>query len=289
MPEKLRWTDEMKYRMVTLAHKHKGYIKTDVNMNIKWNKILTCCREEPIFSELSADYSAMSLQNKFRTTSAELLKELGITVEGANLSGLPESASPYQKLIVAMAEEVHIKAFRSQKESEKKRKVQAGMLTYEIQALSAGGRRPVTGNEDSDSGAEPLPFMQTSTPPQMMETGESVAPVNESAKPSGSGSSSSTDTKDKPGKGFLDRFNQAVIDMTKDDPDDVALEREVKRKKVDLEERAQLLREQQFAFQQRQWEAAQKEAEEQRQAREAHAKELEGLRALLASFTKDKN
>jgi hypothetical protein len=35
------------------------------------------------------------------------LKDLGISQEGANLSGLPEKATALQNLVVCMAEELH--------------------------------------------------------------------------------------------------------------------------------------------------------------------------------------
>jgi hypothetical protein len=82
------WTEAKKYEFACLVQKEYGHRKTDVSYKIKWETILTKLKAKPNFSELSI--KAPALQNAFERFKEQVLKECGISEEGANLSGLPE-------------------------------------------------------------------------------------------------------------------------------------------------------------------------------------------------------
>ena len=113
MTSYFNWTEAKKYEFICLVQKESGHRKTDVSYKIKWETILTKLKAKSNFLELSI--KAPALQNTFERFKDQVLKECGISEEGANLSGLPEEASEYVKLIVAMAEEEFKRSIEAKK------------------------------------------------------------------------------------------------------------------------------------------------------------------------------
>ena len=103
-------------------------MKTDVSYKVKWETILTELKAKENFSDLSTKYTA--LQTTFDRFQEAVLKECGISEEGANLSGLPADASEYVKLIVSMAEEGHKRSFVA-----KNKKTQGSVLGIKKKSL----------------------------------------------------------------------------------------------------------------------------------------------------------
>ena len=59
-------------------------MKTDVSYKVKWEKVLTELKAKENFSDLSIKYTA--LENTFERFQEAVLKDCGISEEGANLS-----------------------------------------------------------------------------------------------------------------------------------------------------------------------------------------------------------
>lgn len=133
-----RWTDPLKEVLADLVNKNQGHLKTDETMETKWKRINEKLLSRSDFAGLQISWQ--SLQNQYKRFLEATLKEHGISEEGANLSGLPEEASNYAKLLVAMAEEKQ--KYDSMKKAEllkKKRKAQA-LLTHESIELHRQGQ-----------------------------------------------------------------------------------------------------------------------------------------------------
>ena len=86
MASYFNWTDANKYEFAALVHKEHGHMKTEETYNVKWEKILTKLKEKSNFSELKI--KAPALRITFERFKDAVLKECGISEEGANLSGL---------------------------------------------------------------------------------------------------------------------------------------------------------------------------------------------------------
>ena len=113
-------------------------MKTEETYNVKWEKILTKLKEKSNFSELKI--KAPALRITFERFKDAVLKECGISEEGANLSGLKAEASAYVQLIVSMAEEEHKRAYQAERKDKKKKTIQKGLLTHEVLALTTQGK-----------------------------------------------------------------------------------------------------------------------------------------------------
>ena len=121
MASYFNWTNTNKYKFAALVHKEHGHMKTEETYNVKWEKILTKLKEKSNFSELSI--KAPALRNTFERFKDAVLKECGISEEGANLSGLKAEASAYVQLIVSMAEEEHKRAYQAERKDKKKKTI----------------------------------------------------------------------------------------------------------------------------------------------------------------------
>lgn len=133
-----RWTDPLKEILADLVNKNQGHLKTDETMETKWKRIVEKLQTRSDFSGLQISWQ--SLQNQFKRFLEATLKEYGVSEEGANLSGLPEEASNYVKLLVAMAEEKqNLDSMKKAELVKKKRKAQA-LLTHENVELHRQGQ-----------------------------------------------------------------------------------------------------------------------------------------------------
>jgi hypothetical protein len=106
MPSKeyFNWTEQRKHRFACIVQKYDGHKKTAETMKDKWAKILSKVEsEQDMFVGLSIKQDA--LKNQFDRLKQQVLKECGISEEGANLSGLPEEGSEYQNMMICLAKE----------------------------------------------------------------------------------------------------------------------------------------------------------------------------------------
>jgi hypothetical protein len=156
-----RWSQDIKHKVANLAKKHRGYIKTDESMDVKWTKILEELQNDFEFkSECDGrkELSWRAIYQFFNRSMQDILHQLGISEEAVNLSGLPEDATDYMILMVNMAHEVYTKKKAISEEKERKEKKQKALLTHENQALSKQGT-PNLGvilpNVSSDSTSPP--------------------------------------------------------------------------------------------------------------------------------------
>jgi hypothetical protein len=98
------WTEEKNYTLALLVLKYKGYKTTDIKQLEKWETILDKIKTKPGFDDLAI--KPIPLQTHFKRMQVETLRACGISMEGANLSGLEEEPSELVKLLINMAEEV---------------------------------------------------------------------------------------------------------------------------------------------------------------------------------------
>jgi hypothetical protein len=231
-------------------------MKTEETYNVKWEKILTKLKEKSNFSELSI--KAPALRNTFKDA---VLKECGISEEGANLSGLKAEASAYvQLIIVSMAEEEHKRAYQAERKDKKKMTIQKGLLTHEVLALTTQGK----------------PFINLDDPITKSDVSEkdSSSPSSTTSSitvPADNSSQTTVDKKKKPsqskmGKTIVDKFTEAMTSIAQDDESTLQLEnqqakemelrykeqefqdrQEEKRRRLELEERSMALQERQLA------------------------------------------
>jgi len=160
-------------RMLALAQavcKRKAYIKTqDVSFKDKYEKVISDLEASDVdFTGITLSFP--SLQNTFQRHSAFVLKLLGISSEGANLSGLDSTPSEYHTLIMNMAEEVDARATQVKEAKVAKAKKDKNLLTHERTGLlrqsnvrpsashSDGTTSPSDASEDGDgNGDRPTP------------------------------------------------------------------------------------------------------------------------------------
>ena len=113
------WTEDKKYTLAKLALRYEGYKSSDKPHNEKWETILEKMKTKTEFSDLVIQ--PLALQNRFKRMQKDALKAAGISMEGANLSGLPEEPSELVTLLSNMAREVYDKKVVG-KEKKKKQK-----------------------------------------------------------------------------------------------------------------------------------------------------------------------
>ena len=147
----VRWDDNLKLKLANATSKYRGYkqddkkVKHPMRMETKWEKI-----RDHLLADSTIDEnfkvnppSTKSLQTSFHRFLKEVLKAAGISEEGANLSGLDESPTEYQQLMINMAQEIDsLKQTKNQlKEKEKKKRFL--VLTHENDHLLQQRKIPV--------------------------------------------------------------------------------------------------------------------------------------------------
>jgi hypothetical protein len=148
------WTPEHKLALAQSVCKRKGYIKTLANFKDKYQLVIDDLKASALdFAKITLSFP--SIQNTFIKHSRDVLEELGISSEGANLSGLASSPSEYQKLHMNMAEEVD--KFTTQKnetKEKKKKKKEKNLLTHERTGLLKQSNAPPSAS-NSDATTSP--------------------------------------------------------------------------------------------------------------------------------------
>ena len=91
----------MYYRAATLEQlvlKYKGYKTTDTKQSEKWETILEKIKIKPGFEDLAI--KPIPLHTHFKRMQEDTLTACGISMEGANLSGLEEEPSELVTLLL---------------------------------------------------------------------------------------------------------------------------------------------------------------------------------------------
>jgi len=224
MTSYFNWTEAKKYEFACVVQKEKGHMKTDKSFKVKWTAILKSLKDKPSFSDLSIKYNA--LQNTFERFKEAVLKDCGISEEGANLSGLPEETPEYIKLMVCLAEQAYKQEQSSKTASTKKRTIQKGLLTHEAKELSNQGRSfnlddPITASGGSKSSG----------------SGDQLLNTSPLSSDSNDDKSSTVLRQVQRSKTFLEKFSESLAEMTKDDA--VTLELENQEKAMELRHKEQ--------------------------------------------------
>eukprot|EP01036_Dinobryon_divergens_P036041 gene36041-46832_t len=217
------WTEAKKHEFMCLVQKENGHMKTNVSFKDKWEKILSLLKAKPGFIDISIQSTA--LKNTYLRFKETVLKECGISEEGANLSGLPEEASEYVKLVVCMAKQEFTRAQTSKSDVKKKKKFMKGLLTHEVNALTNQG---ASFNLDDDDGENEghVEVVEGSLPSDLSP--DSNVSASSSSGDSRKNSSSSSRSG---GKTFMDKFADSMAQLTEEDPEERALHK----RKLDME------------------------------------------------------
>jgi hypothetical protein len=240
---KFNWHDEAKLELAKVTNKHKGYIKTATSHEVKWVHILAEIKSNPLFGTL--DVTAATLKTAFDRHQKEILRNLGISEEGANLSGLMEKPSDYELLMINMAQEEAKLTKKVIDEKEKRARLGQNLLTHESSGLKDQARVRTT----------------CSLAPGEVE----VVDLDEEWTPATNSSNSLQDQKRKKrrlhdGAGMMDSFRKELFDLVRFDVNadkndaDKQIEHMERRQKIEHNERELKLREDQLALQRQQLE-----------------------------------
>ena len=205
------WTEDKKYTLAKLALRHEGYKLTDRNHQEKWETIIEKLKMKPEFAEL--EIQPMALKNQFSRMQKDVLKAAGISMEGANLSGLSEEPSELVVLLCNMAKEVFDKKVVGKEKKKKQKEKEAAMNITEKLALAQQGCSGGIKQEVTDEKDEVL--------------------------------SSKHSSGRKRGRTFMDDFNANVISLLDEDHE----EPEIKQQKLDLEKQKLDLKKQELLLQ----------------------------------------
>lgn len=245
-----RWGEDEDYRLAYLVHKYKAYKKTDETKKDKWNAVLNAVLAEPIFSKLKeTEPNWQAIQRRFERMSGEMLKALGVSEEGANLSGLDVEASPLQTLIVNMAEEVYKLKMNKKKKKEEKKAVQKALLTHERTGLTAqgavrekAGTTSLLSSPAATANSTPAP-QKTTSALDAVDTSDSedegAAAVVHNKKEEEKKSPPDSSAKPKKKSALIDEFTAQIVNLleeSEDDEEDKELDRLAKRQKLQHEQ-----------------------------------------------------
>jgi hypothetical protein len=135
--KQVQWTEQMKYKLAKEVNRAVAYMTTKDSMETKFKIVLNKLEGDDAFEGINI--SVKALMNQYRRLSADVLKELGISEEGANLSGLDESPSDYQQLMIDM-ERKRQKSSKEKLNLKLKKKSQTKLLgSIEHQGLQSQG------------------------------------------------------------------------------------------------------------------------------------------------------
>jgi hypothetical protein len=226
MPQKeyFNWTEPRKHRFAIIVQKYDGHKKTGETMKDKWAKILSKVEsEQEMFAGLAIKQEG--LKNQFDRLKQQVLKECGISEEGANLSGLPEEGSEYQKLMICLAkEDWQIENCKKDKK-DKKRGVQKALLTHEYGGLQQQGQI-LLGDMvlASDFSPHAANFSLATSNLEAMESSQpssTLSSASQTANPS-------SKTAVKKGKTIMEKFSETTAAILQEDPVFLDLERQKK-------------------------------------------------------------
>jgi hypothetical protein len=129
--EKKHWNDVQKLKLANLVLKQQAYKRTGEIMEKKWKLIAELLAGDSDFANLKANLDWKNLRRQFSRLQELVLQEAGIDKPGANLSGLAEEPSPYELMMINMAEEVSNLKGAKEVDNAKKKRLQENLLTHE--------------------------------------------------------------------------------------------------------------------------------------------------------------
>ena len=204
-----KWSDKAKLSLAREVMKNEAYKKTSINMNSKWQIVLSNLIGKEEF--IGLEITPLALQNKFNAEQKVILETHGISKEGANLSGLAEVPSDYVSLMIDMAEMKSKEKNKKDKiKLKKKLKDQAMKNTENSELKKQGATTPSVSITPSDN-------------------------TNNNSNKSSSVSSSSTGGSNNNKISFLEALNQKLIDALGSElgaEEDLELERRLKRAQI---------------------------------------------------------
>ena len=252
------WTEDKKYTLAKLVLRHEGYKTTDRAHTEKWDVILAKLKLKPEFTDL--EIQPLALQNHFKRMQKEVMKAAGISMEGANLSGLPEEPSELVTLLSNMAKEVWEKK-EVNKEKQKKKKAKEAALSIEEKMTLAQQGSSVTVKKE-------------------MEAKKVVTDGDDDGDGDGTLIKTASDKESsgrKRGRSFMDEFNANVISLLDDDHE----EPEVTKTKLDLEKKKLELEKQKLDLQDKELFQKHLELEEAKQERKEQRDQFNQIMKLL--------
>ena len=106
-------------------------------METKWTEILNKCLQNSLFSDwISKPPKWDALETAFNRWTKAVLKQYGISEEGANLSGLENEPSEFVKLIISMAEDKEQEAKEREEKKKKEEQKAVAIFTHESSQLN---------------------------------------------------------------------------------------------------------------------------------------------------------
>jgi hypothetical protein len=134
------WTVAREFTLVNYVFKEKGHLRTDVNLNDKFNAISRKIVADQAFpTESSLDGAA--LKKKWERLAAAADAKYAISEEGANLSHLEEDGTQTEKLILSMLREKFETARAKDEQKAKDTERNEKMLTHERTMLARQDKR----------------------------------------------------------------------------------------------------------------------------------------------------
>lgn len=164
-----RWTEAQREIFADIVQKESGFIRTDETMEVKWKKIIEKLKAKAEFTSLQVGWQ--SLQNQFKRFMEQVLKNCGISQEGANLSGLSDEPNKYVKLMLSIAEEKYKIEHGKKIEALKKKRKAQGQLQHETSTLAQQGNIVDENlNTSTSELSEDIPSGNSSTGRTLIET-----------------------------------------------------------------------------------------------------------------------
>ena len=233
------------HTLLTVAQAHQ--LQSDSHLLVEYDP---CITEYPIHSYVLF-IPPVGRGNKLLPKDA--LKAAGISMEGANLSALPEEPSELVTLLSNMAREVYDKKVVGKEKKTKQKEKEAATSITEKMALAQQGSSSIIKKEvtcEKDGGRNE-------------EGNEAISSKDSSGR--------------KRGRSFMDDFNANVISLLDEDHE----EPEVKQQKLDLEKQKLELERQRLDLQDKELFQRHLELEEAKQARKQQGEQMMEIMKLL--------
>ena len=129
------WTEAREFTLVNLVFKEKGHLRTDVNLQDKFDNVSRRFMLDASLGMGNA-LNGYALKKKWDRLSGAVEVKYALLEEGANLSGLPEEPTPTEQLILNMLKQkfdmTKSKEEQKAKDAERNKK----MLTHEKNILA---------------------------------------------------------------------------------------------------------------------------------------------------------
>jgi hypothetical protein len=137
------WTPMREMTLVTVVMKYKAHKKTkEATMEDKWGLVSQELSLHGSFAEfkLDAKKSVETFKKKYSRLRSDVEKRYSLTEEGANLSGLPETASEVEQILYNIIVDQLTTEREKAVVTAKQKKREASMLTHEANTAEAAKR-----------------------------------------------------------------------------------------------------------------------------------------------------